>query len=85
MVEQCFRTWLKTLRARKQQREMLYKYFVSKDKSRLALAIREWRLFVHTRKRQRANEDLTDARDKVMTMENERAALERDRDVARGR
>ena len=82
LVEQCFRTWLKTLRARKQQREMLYKYFVSKDKSRLALALREWRLFVHTRKRQRANEDLTDARDKVMTMENERAALERDRDVA---
>lgn len=82
LLKQSYNTWVKIIQARKYQRTMLMKYFISKEKARLGLCIREWRLHVHTKKRSRAHDDLSDARDKVQDMESEREKLERERDEA---
>jgi hypothetical protein len=82
LIEQTFRTWAKTVSARQQQRAVLLQYFLNKDKARLKLVLKEWRLQIHRTKRERAKEDLDDASDKVSELEAERDKLEKERDVA---
>ena len=53
LMEQSFRTWAKTVVARRQQRVVLLQYFLNKDKARLKLVLKEWRLQTHSIKRKR--------------------------------
>ena len=78
LLEQSFRTWANTVVARKQQRKVLLQYFLNKDKARLKLVLKEWRLQTHSTRRRRAKEELDEATDRVNEAEAERETLERE-------
>jgi len=79
LKKQAFGMWAKVVQMRKNQRLLLMQYFVNRDKSRLRLVVREWKLNTDESKRNKAKELLEESRERVTELEDTRKSLDEER------
>ena len=77
--QHAFGMWAKVVQLRRQQRAMLMQYFLNRDKSRLRLVMREWKLATDESRRNKAKMLLEESRAKVTEMEETRNRLDEER------
>ena len=79
LKKQAFGMWGKVVQLRKQQRAMLMQYFLNRDRSRLRLVVREWKLATDESRRNKAKVLLEESRERVAEMEATRDRLDAER------
>jgi len=79
LKSQAFGMWAKVVQMRKGQRLLLMKYFVNRDKSRLRLVMRDWKMHADGMKKDRAKRLLEESRERVHELEETRKTLDNER------
>jgi hypothetical protein len=79
LKQQSFGMWAKVVQTRRNQRILLMQYFLNRDKARLRLVLRNWKLSTDEAKRNKAKQLLDESRERVSELEETRNILDKER------